>query len=42
MSHRLCLAALCLFIAAITARTTGLIFPVAIEATQAPAAQTPP
>ena len=42
VSHRLCLAALCLFIAAITARTTGLIFPVAIEATQAPAAQTPP
>ena len=39
VSHRLCLAALCLFIAAITARTTGLIFPVAIEATQAPAAK---
>ena len=41
VSHRLCLAALCLFIAAITARTTGLIFPVAIEATQAPAAKPP-
>jgi len=41
VSHRLCLAALCLFIAVVTARTTGLIFPVAIEATQGPAAQTP-
>ena len=39
MSHRLCLAALCLFAATITARATGLIFPVAIEATQASVAQ---
>jgi DmsE family decaheme c-type cytochrome len=39
VSHRLCLAALCLFAATITARTTGLIFPVSIEATQASAAQ---
>jgi DmsE family decaheme c-type cytochrome len=39
VSHRLCLAALCLFAATITARATGLIFPVAIEATQAAATQ---
>ena len=42
MSHRLCLAALCLFASAITARTTGLIFPVSIEATQAAAAKPAP
>jgi len=38
VSDRLCLAALCVFAAAITARTTGLIHPVPIEAVQAPAA----
>ena len=41
MSQRLCLAALCLFAATITARATGLIFPAAMEATQAAAAQAP-
>ena len=39
MPHRLCFAAVCLFAAAIAARTTGLIDPVPIEAT--PAAQAP-
>jgi DmsE family decaheme c-type cytochrome len=40
VSHRLCLAALCLFAATITARATGLIFPVPVEATtEAPLAQ---
>jgi len=39
LSQRLCLAALCLFAATITARATGLIFPAPIEATQAPAAK---
>jgi DmsE family decaheme c-type cytochrome len=39
VSHRLCLAALCLFVAAITARTTGVIFPVGITATEAAPAQ---
>ena len=37
MSHRLCLAALCVFAATITARATGLIFPVAPVNVAAPA-----
>jgi DmsE family decaheme c-type cytochrome len=41
VSHRLCLAALCLFAATISARATGLIFPVPIEATQAAPATKP-
>ena len=41
MSQRMCLAALCLFAATITARATGIIFPMPIEATQASTAQAP-